>query len=119
MNAAGSEHTADDVAIIGLSLRFPGSNTLEELCRHLVAGRSLISEVPPERWSKERWFGDPRRGAEKTNSVWGGFIEDADRFDASFFKISPREAESMDPQQRFALELTWRAMEDAGYPPSS
>ncbi|MEU5186688.1 SDR family NAD(P)-dependent oxidoreductase [Streptomyces klenkii] len=106
---------AGDIAIIGLALRLPGADTLEELRRHLDAGRSLISEVPAERWSKERYFGDPRRGAEKTSSIWGGFIEDADRFDASFFQISPREAETMDPQQRFALELAWRAIEDAGY----
>ncbi|GAA3036113.1 hypothetical protein GCM10020000_12110 [Streptomyces olivoverticillatus] len=107
--------STDDIAVIGLALRLPGAGTLEELFRHLVDGRSLISEVPPERWSKERYFGDPRRGAEKTSSIWGGFIEDADCFDASFFAISPREAESMDPQQRFALELAWKAVEDAGY----
>ncbi|WP_405194522.1 SDR family NAD(P)-dependent oxidoreductase [Streptomyces anulatus] len=106
---------ADDVAIIGIALRFPGAETLEELAGHLLAGRSLISEVPPERWSRERYFGDPRRGAQKTNSVWGGFVEHADRFDADFFAISPREAESMDPQQRIALELAWRAVENAGY----
>ncbi|MFJ4966514.1 SDR family NAD(P)-dependent oxidoreductase [Streptomyces sp. NPDC088729] len=106
---------ADDVAIIGIALRFPGAETLEELGGHLIAGRSLISEVPPERWSKERYFGDPKRGAQKTNSIWGGFVEHADRFDAEFFRISPREAESMDPQQRMALELAWRVIENAGY----
>ncbi|WP_424216094.1 SDR family NAD(P)-dependent oxidoreductase (plasmid) [Streptomyces sp. BI20] len=105
----------EDIAIVGLGLRLPGAETLREFAGHLVAGRSLISEVPPERWSRERWFGSPRRGAEKTNSVWGGFVEGADRFDAAFFSVSPREAESMDPQQRFALELAWQAVEDAGY----
>ncbi|MFK8844294.1 SDR family NAD(P)-dependent oxidoreductase [Streptomyces sp. Ac-502] len=105
----------DDVAVIGLALRFPGSENLPELFGHLVQGRSLISEVPPERWSKERYFGEPKSGTDRTSSVWGGFIEHADRFDASFFGISPREAESMDPQQRFALELSWQAIEDAGY----
>ncbi|MCH0540318.1 SDR family NAD(P)-dependent oxidoreductase [Streptomyces sp. MUM 203J] len=105
---------ADGVAIVGLALRVPGSDTLQEFSRHLAEGRSLITEVAPERWSKERWFGSPRRGAQKTNSVWGGFVEQADCFDAAFFNISPREAESMDPQQRFALELAWHAIEDAG-----
>ncbi|MFJ2811696.1 SDR family NAD(P)-dependent oxidoreductase [Kitasatospora sp. NPDC087271] len=107
--------STDDIAIIGLALRFPGSDTLVELFDHLAAGRSLITEVPAERWSKERYFGDPRGGEEKTYSVWAGFVEDADRFDAAFFNISPREAETMDPQQRFALELAWKAIEDAGY----
>ncbi|KND26274.1 SDR family NAD(P)-dependent oxidoreductase [Streptomyces acidiscabies] len=104
----------DAIAVIGLSLRLPGADTLSEFSRHLTEGRSLISEVGPERWAKERWFGSPKRGAEKTSSVWGGFVEHADRFDAAFFGISPREAESMDPQQRFALELAWHAVEDAG-----
>ncbi|MFI6692965.1 SDR family NAD(P)-dependent oxidoreductase [Streptomyces sp. NPDC050433] len=107
--------TTDEIAVIGLALRFPGAETLEEFLGHLIEGRSLISEVPAERWSKERYFGDPRRGEEKTNSIWGGFVADADRFDAAFFNISPREAETMDPQQRFALELAWGAVEDAGY----
>ncbi|MFJ6139733.1 SDR family NAD(P)-dependent oxidoreductase [Kitasatospora sp. NPDC092286] len=107
--------SADDIAITGLALRFPRSDTLVELFDHLAAGRSLITEVSAERWSKERYFGDPRSGEERTNSVWAGFVEDADRFDAAFFNISPREAETMDPQQRFALELAWKAIEDAGY----
>ncbi|WP_421107469.1 SDR family NAD(P)-dependent oxidoreductase [Streptomyces sp. NEAU-S77] len=113
--SSAATSAADDIAVIGLALRLPGADTLHELFGHLTAGRSLITEVPPERWSKERYFGDPRRGAEKTSSVWGGFIDNADCFDAAFFRISPREAESMDPQQRFALELAWKAIEDAGY----
>ncbi|MEE6265608.1 SDR family NAD(P)-dependent oxidoreductase [Streptomyces diastatochromogenes] len=108
-----------DVAVIGLSLRFPGSDTLAGLFRELRAGRSLISEVPERRWPKERWFGDPRGGAEKTRSVWAGFIDDAECFDAAFFNISPREAATMDPQQRLTLELAWKAIEDAGYPESA
>ncbi|WP_416970861.1 SDR family NAD(P)-dependent oxidoreductase [Streptomyces sp. 4F14] len=113
-DAAPAPDDTDAVAIIGLALRLPGADTLTEFSRHLTEGRSLITEVGPERWSKERWFGSPKRGAEKTSSVWGGFVEHADRFDAAFFSISPREAESMDPQQRFALELAWHAIEDAG-----
>ncbi|MFI5813785.1 SDR family NAD(P)-dependent oxidoreductase [Streptomyces sp. NPDC051643] len=104
-----------DIAIIGLALRFPGSDNLVDLFGHLAAGRSLISEVSPKRWSKDQWYANPRGNDAKTSSVWGGFVEDADCFDASFFNISPREAASMDPQQRFALELAWQAIEDAGY----
>ncbi|MEU6130767.1 SDR family NAD(P)-dependent oxidoreductase [Saccharopolyspora sp. NPDC047091] len=111
------DHGTDDhdIAIIGTSLRLPGSRTMDEFWGHLAAGRSLISEVPERRWRKEDHLGDPRREFNKTSSAWGGFVDDVDCFDAEFFQISPREAQSMDPQQRMALELSWHAVEDAGY----
>lgn len=117
--AIPSSISREDVAIIGQGLRFPKSNSLNEFWKHLEAEHSMISEVSPERWNKEEYFGNPRKDENKTNSIWGGFIEDADCFDADFFNISPREAESMDPQQRMAMELSWKAIEDAGYKPSS
>lgn len=106
--------TREPVAIIGLGMRLPGADGLDAFWEHLAAERSLISEVPAERWDGETLMGDPARG-NKTNSIWGGFIEGADCFDAGFFGISPREAAWMDPQQRFALEMAWHAIEDAGY----
>ncbi|MGB0524621.1 MAG: SDR family NAD(P)-dependent oxidoreductase [Flammeovirgaceae bacterium] len=107
-----------DIAIIGIGLKFPKSNNLNEFWKHLSNESSLITEVPIERWDKTKLYGNPRKG-DYTNSIWGGFIDDADAFDADFFNISRREAENMDPQQRFCLELTWKALEDAGYCPSS
>jgi acyl transferase domain-containing protein/acyl carrier protein/NADP-dependent 3-hydroxy acid dehydrogenase YdfG/1,4-dihydroxy-2-naphthoyl-CoA synthase len=101
------------IAIIGIGLRLPQAHDLDGFWDHLAAARSLISEVPARRWDKEQWRGNPTRD-NKTNSIWGGFIEDADCFDAAFFNISPREAAWMDPQQRFALELAWHAIEDSG-----
>jgi len=103
------------IAIIGIGLRLPGADTLDGFWAHLAAARALISEVPRRRWDKEEWRGNPAR-ENKTNSIWGGFVEDADCFDADFFAVSPREAAWMDPQQRFALEMAWHAIEDAGYP---
>jgi len=102
------------IAIIGMGLRLPGAESLDGLWDHLAAARSLITEVPAQRWDKEAWRGNPARG-NKTASIWGGFVADADCFDAGFFAISPREAAWMDPQQRFALEMAWHAIEDAGY----
>lgn len=108
----------EPVAIIGLGLRLPGADNLDAFWKHLAAEHSLISRVPAERWDAEALKGDPAKG-QKTNSIWGGFIDDADCFDAEFFGISPREAAWMDPQQRFALEMAWQAIEDAGYRASS
>ncbi|MFF4591164.1 SDR family NAD(P)-dependent oxidoreductase [Streptomyces sp. NPDC001388] len=108
----GEDH---DIAVVGISLRLPGSRDADEFWDHLAAGRSLITEVPERRWRKQDHLGHPRREFNKTNSAWGGFVDDIDCFDADFFQISPREAQAMDPQQRLALELSWQALEDAGY----
>ncbi|WP_439515180.1 SDR family NAD(P)-dependent oxidoreductase [Oceanibaculum nanhaiense] len=102
------------IAIIGIGLRLPKADNLDQFWRHLAAGRSLISEVPADRWDKAALHGNPAAG-NKSASIWGGFIEEADCFDAPFFSVSPREAAWMDPQQRFALEMAWHAIEDAGY----
>lgn len=75
--------------------------------RHLAAGRSLITELSSQRWDVESKAGE-------NNRIWGGFLDDAQAFDAAFFGISPKEAAWMDPQQRFALEMAWHAIEDAG-----
>ncbi|MDN3720430.1 beta-ketoacyl synthase N-terminal-like domain-containing protein [Roseibium salinum] len=104
----------EPVAIIGVGLRLPGTDSLDAFWDHLVSERSLICEVPADRWDASALKGDPAKG-NKTNSIWGGFLQDADCFDAGFFGISPREAAWMDPQQRFALEMSWHAIEDAGY----
>jgi len=109
-----SDNIREPVAIIGVGMRLPGAESLDDFWQHLAAGHCLISEVPPERWDAKDLMGDPARG-NKTNSIWGGFIEKADCFDAAFFGISPREAAWMDPQQRFALEMAWHAIENAGY----
>ena len=110
----GSTKSTSPVAIVGVAVRLPKSDTLDEFWGHLAAGRSLISQVPARRWNAAALYGNPNSG-HKTNSIWGGFLEDADAFDADFFQVSPREASWMDPQQRFALEMAWSALEDAGY----
>jgi acyl transferase domain-containing protein/enoyl-CoA hydratase/carnithine racemase/acyl carrier protein/NAD(P)-dependent dehydrogenase (short-subunit alcohol dehydrogenase family)/SAM-dependent methyltransferase len=103
----------EPIAIIGVGLRLPGADSLDAFWAHLAAGRSLITEVSPRRWDAKELRGNPSK-ENKTNSIWGGFLDDADAFDAAFFNISPREASWMDPQQRFALEMAWHAIEDAG-----
>ncbi|MCG6895404.1 MAG: SDR family NAD(P)-dependent oxidoreductase, partial [Desulfobacteraceae bacterium] len=103
------------VAIIGASGRFPESRDLTEFWKHLEAGRHLVREVPRERWRWEDVAVDPGTGSRRAWAKWGGFIADVDRFDAAFFKISPREAELMDPQHRLFLQEVWHTLEDAGY----
>ncbi len=104
-----------DIAIIGMSGRFPQARTVRELWDNLVAGKDSVVEIPPERWDHTAYAGARSDKGAISYSIWGGFVDDVDRFDPLFFNISPREAEEMDPQQRLFLESVWEAMEDAGY----
>ncbi|MDQ0059019.1 type I polyketide synthase [Paenibacillus harenae] len=109
----------EPVAIIGVHGIFPQSNGLDEFWSHLKAEKDLITEIPGDRWNYRDFYkeGGPAKG--KQNTKWGGFIRDADKFDPSFFHISPREAELIDPQHRLFLESVWKTIENAGYRSSS
>lgn len=97
----------DDIAIVGMSGIFPKSNNVEEFWQHLINAEDLIDSVPEDR---EDILQDP-----VSKNIKGGFVDRVADFDAKFFKISPREASSIDPQQRLFLETVWRTVEDAGY----
>lgn len=104
-----------DIAIIGLSGRYPQARNVAAFWENLVAGRDCIEEVPAERWDHSDYFDNDRDNTERTYCKWGGFMEGVDEFDPLFFNISPREAQVMDPQARLFLETIWELLEDAGY----
>ncbi|MBT9548719.1 MAG: AMP-binding protein [Candidatus Sericytochromatia bacterium] len=107
-----SPKTQAPVAILGLACRFPGNaNDPDRFWHNLLTGQDAIT-VPPE-----ARFG--AAGASATDAFKGGYLADIQAFDAAFFGISAREAESMDPQQRILLELAWEALENAGLLPES
>ncbi|KEY69314.1 hypothetical protein S7711_01764 [Stachybotrys chartarum IBT 7711] len=113
-------HSGEDVAIVGVACRAAGgNNTPEKLWQFLLDKKDAAGEVPSWRW--EPWLRrDPRNAKELEKTISGGyFIEDLENFDASFFGISPKEAEQMDPHQRLGLELSWEALEHAGINPKS
>ncbi|MEQ9365468.1 MAG: SDR family NAD(P)-dependent oxidoreductase, partial [Leptospirales bacterium] len=107
-----------EIAIIGMSGRYPGADDTEEFWRNLRAGRDCITEVPSERWPADL-FDENKDRAGKSYSRWGGFVSDADCFDPLFFNISPLEATRMDPQERLFLQTVWNTLEDAGYTPGN
>ncbi|WP_421845182.1 SDR family NAD(P)-dependent oxidoreductase [Mycobacterium sp.] len=110
--------TDDAIAIVGMAGRMPNSATLEEYWEHLRDGRSCVSEIPADRWDWREYAGRAREGTTLTDIRWGAFVHDVDQFDPLFFGISPKEAASMDPQQRIVLECCWEAIEDSGTAPS-
>lgn len=106
---------AGDIAIIGLSGKYPGASNLSQFWDNLKQGKDSITEIPSDRWDLDDFY-DPEPGKEgKSYSKWGGFISDIDKFDPLFFNISPREAELIDPQERLFLQVAWETIEDAGY----
>ncbi|MEY8355389.1 SDR family NAD(P)-dependent oxidoreductase [Lachnospiraceae bacterium 54-53] len=104
-----------DIAIVGMSGRYPGANDLKQYWTNLANGVSSITEVPKKRWDIDRFYDSDPFAPNKTYCRHGGFLQDIDKFDPLFFNISPKEAIAMDPQQRLFLEECWKAIEDAGY----
>ncbi len=113
----GPEVAYTDIAVIGMACRFPGANTYQAFWHNLVNGVNSISEIPPERWDYSPYYAKDPAIPDTSVSKWGGFLDQIDQFDADFFKLSPREVQRMDPQQRIVLELSWSCFEDAGYDP--
>lgn len=108
-------HEDNDIAIIGLSGKYPIADSLDEFWENLKAGRDCITEVPNSRWDHSKYY-NPKKGTKnKVYCKWGGFINGVDEFDPLFFGISPKEAQLIDPQERLFLEATYESIEDAGY----
>ena len=109
--------SGEPIAIIGMACRFPGANDIEAFWHLLETGGNAIVEGVPGsgvgRWGQI--FGD--NAVQSEGCRFGAFVDDIDQFDDAFFRISPVEAELLDPQQRMMLEVSWRALEDAGIDP--
>lgn len=113
-SASPIAQTSRDIAIIGISGRYPGASDLETFWNKIAGGTDLITEIPESRWHHSEFFDtDPTR-MDKTNSRWGGFLEDVESFDPLFFHISPKEAEIINPNDRLFLEECWNLLERTG-----
>ena len=107
------------VAIVGMACRFPGASSISAFWDLLESGRNSVKEGLPGSGN--------RRIDELFSNVAspGGacrfcaYVDEIEQFDAQFFRISPVEAEWLDPQQRMMLETSWQALEDAGIDPDS
>lgn len=113
-NTGAGDPLRDAVAVVGMALRFPGADTVEEFWQNLVNGVESVTRFTPDTL-------DPSLPAELVNDPSyvpaRGIMRDAKGFDAAFFQMNPNVARVTDPQQRQLLELAWNALEHAGYSP--
>ncbi len=107
----------EGIAIVGMACRFPGARNLDEFWRLLETGGDAITDGRADNGALNGVFGSPYLESDVLRK--GGFIDEIDHFDSRFFRISPLEARSMDPQQRMMLETAWHALEDAGIDPDT
>jgi len=106
----------DDIAIIGISGRYPLSNTLEELWENLKAGRNCITEDPRNRWKASLAHAlSANKIKEADRAYSGGFLENINHFDYRLFQIAQEQVMELSPELRLFLEIVWETFEDAGY----
>lgn len=102
-----------DIAVIGMSIKLPMADNIDEFWNNLQCGKDCISTIPDER----------KKDIDKYLKFMGidgkcceiGYLDEIDKFDYRFFNLSPHEANLMDPNQRIFLQTVWKAIEDAGY----
>ncbi|MBN2443660.1 MAG: hypothetical protein JXJ04_20030, partial [Spirochaetales bacterium] len=103
-----------DIAIIGIAFRLPLANTMEEYWNILISKIDCVRNIPPRRkndideYRRAKQFGELEYGEK-------GYLEEIDKFDYNFFKMSSKESRLMSPFHRLFLETVWNTFEDAGY----
>lgn len=106
----------NDIAIIGMSARFPGVKDINEFWSSIENGIDLASRFPETRKQDIKdYLQYVNRSSDEIMFTEGAFLDEIDKFDYEFFQLSPREASLMDPAQRIFLETAWQVLEDAGY----
>lgn len=106
----GDHYPESAIAVIGMACKFPGAESVDEFWDLLKEGRSMLSEMPPERF-------DPGESSRSKDDMKfrGNFIDDITAWDHKIFKKSAREAASTDPQERLLLEVAYQALQNSGY----
>lgn len=104
-----------EIAIIGMTCRFPGANSIEEFWQNLVNKKESITTFYDEDLENNHVEKDVYGNSKYVKS--GFILDDIDKFDAGFFGYTPREAQITDPQHRMFLECCWELLEQSGNVP--
>jgi acyl transferase domain-containing protein/acyl carrier protein len=114
---AGEAADGWEIAVIGMAGRFPGAASVDELWRNVCDGVEAIRFFSDEELLAAGVPAELLRDPLYVRAR--GVLDGIEQFDASFFGVTPREAEVMDPQHRLFLECAWEALENAGQDPAS
>ena len=115
--------SSEPIAIVGIGCRYADARGPAEFWEIVRSGRNTVRDAPQHRidlgYDIDHFY-DPRpRIPGKISSKKAGFLEHPELFDPAAFGIAPRDALTMEPQQRLMVEVTWDALEDAGIIPES
>src|SRR6266508_2435661 len=113
IESAAEHPSGSEIAVIGMSCRFPGAANLDRFWKNLRDGVESVSFLPDEELAPS--IVDPADTRAPGYVKAASILDGVDLFDAAFFGYSPKEAEIMDPQHRVFLECAWEALERAGY----
>ncbi|WP_111733161.1 type I polyketide synthase [Roseovarius amoyensis] len=104
------------IAIVGMALKVPGAQSVDDYWRNLAAGVESIERLDE---AALRAAGEePEVMADPNYVPAAARLDGYDHFDAEFFGFGPKDAAILDPQHRKFLEVCWEAMEQAGRVPS-
>lgn len=106
----------DEVAIIGISLKMPKAESVEKFWNNIKSGIDCVGDFPLERRRDiNQYLSYMNEETKCDDYIRGAYLSEIDKFDYSFFHLSPKEASLMNPAQRLFLETAYEALEDAGY----
>jgi amino acid adenylation domain-containing protein len=112
-----SNYNGLEIAIIGMSGRFPGADDIKAFWENLKGGVESIRQLSDEELLAE---GEDKTTISHPDYVKAAsFLDNKEYFDSAFFGFRPEEARLMDPQIRIFLETCWSALEDGGYNPEN
>ncbi|HJL45757.1 MAG TPA: beta-ketoacyl synthase N-terminal-like domain-containing protein, partial [Polyangiaceae bacterium LLY-WYZ-15_(1-7)] len=109
---ADSTHSSSPIAVVGVSTLFPGSVDSRGFWRDILAGRDLITDVPPSHWLIEDYYDPDPKAPDKTYAKRGAFVPEVS-FDPMGWGVPPSTVPATDTCQLLALIVAQRVLDDA------